>query len=322
MSIYIYNYMIFRQTQTCILTWYEFRYAEDPAVGPQKLRSWRSHHSPFAKWVTYTKLTIWCLVLGIIPKLVYFKLVSCSNLHRWCSARTLNGLKRKYQSAKNEWNTKKQNEQNIEQMKKKQLCKLFRPKAGPNLQHCIPWVVEHSNLDIARLKHPSCPARRRTFYKAALPVEWGDWMIRVYVVGINWQLSHRNLDLPFSEHFLSCGNGVRPRFLTVCRVASDGRAGSSWLAHAIPIVSNRCFLGLQTCSMRNFCWMACASACFPSRFRRQKSCSWDSFFFLRLKQPDWDVPTIFEIWDAPLKCPIFLKSTTLNMEEPLHAPIF
>ena len=70
--VYIYNYMIFRQTQTCILTWYEFRYAEDPAVGPQKLRSWRSHHSPFAKWVTYTKLTIWCLVLGIIPKLVCF----------------------------------------------------------------------------------------------------------------------------------------------------------------------------------------------------------------------------------------------------------
>ena len=60
---------------------------------------------------------------------------------------------KKYQSAKNERNTKKLVEQNIEQLRQK--CKLFKPKAA------ISEVVEHPNLDhiVARVKHPGCPAK-------------------------------------------------------------------------------------------------------------------------------------------------------------------
>lgn len=101
-------------------------------------------------------------------------------------------------------------------------------------------------------------------------VEWGDWMIRVYVVGIfNWQLFPQPVSTCFPNTFFHVETELDLGFW--------GFAG----------------------------WLLMVG---------QDLLDWHMPYQSYPIVVFWVAP---EIWDAPLKCPTFLKSTTLNMEEPL-----
>ena len=124
--------------------------------------------------------------------------------------------------------------------------------------------------------------------------------------------------LSFSENFRSCGNRVS-QFVRDCRVASDGRAGSSWLARAIP---------------GRIPWLFCFHG-FAGVFNEQILLSDLRFrmFSFAFSQTGLAPETVCSssdtnhFWDlrcpiaAATKCPTFLKFTTL-WEEPLPALIF